>query len=93
MTDKVNGFMVFYIDVGQLPPFKAEAFLERLKDKYKKKNKKLKESGIEAIWIPVRPNSNTRVEFFPFSDEAKGWATGAKTLKPDVEQFEIEEKE
>lgn len=28
---------VFYIDVGQLPPFKAEAFMERMKDQFKKK--------------------------------------------------------
>lgn len=28
---------VFYIDVQQLPPFKAEAFIERMKDQFKKK--------------------------------------------------------
>jgi len=28
---------VFYIDVGQLPPFKAEAFIERMKDQFRKK--------------------------------------------------------
>lgn len=28
---------VFYIDVGTLPPYKAEAFIERLKDQFRKK--------------------------------------------------------
>ena len=28
---------VFYIDVGQLAPFKAEAFMERMKDQFRKK--------------------------------------------------------
>jgi hypothetical protein len=28
---------VFYIDVGQLPPFKAEGFMERMKDMLRKK--------------------------------------------------------
>ena len=28
---------VFYIDVGQLPPFKAEAFMDRLKDQFRKR--------------------------------------------------------
>ena len=28
---------VFYIDVGQLPPFKAEAFVEKMKDQFRKK--------------------------------------------------------
>jgi hypothetical protein len=28
---------VFYIDVQQLPPYKAEAFIERMKDQFRKK--------------------------------------------------------
>jgi hypothetical protein len=71
---------VFYIDVQQLPPYKAEAFIERMKDQFKKK--KVAGSGRapgassveerwqapaadEDYWIPIRPNANTRVETLP----------------------------
>jgi len=71
---------VFYIDVGQLPPFKAEAFMDRMKDMYRKKkvsgrNSQVGASGVEErwhspaadedFWIPIRPNTNTRVESLP----------------------------
>lgn len=70
---------VFYIDVQQLPPFKAEAFVERMKDQFKKKkvpsNRGTGASGVEErwhapaadedYWIPIRANANTRVETLP----------------------------
>jgi hypothetical protein len=71
---------VFYIDVQQLPPYKAEAFIERMKDQFKKKKVPAR-SGLpgasqveerwhapaadEDYWIPIRPNANTRVETLP----------------------------
>ena len=71
---------VFYIDVGQLPPFKAEAYIDRLKDQFRKK-KTTGRSGLggahqveerwqapaadEDIWVPIRPNANTRIETLP----------------------------
>lgn len=72
---------VFYIDVGQLPPFKAEAFMERMKDQFRKKKVYSKKGGVggasaveerwyapamdEDYWIPMRPNANTRIETLP----------------------------
>ena len=71
---------VFYIDVQQLPPFKAEAFIERMKDQFRKKkvsgaSKAPGASSVEErwqapaadedYWIPIRPNANTRVETLP----------------------------
>jgi hypothetical protein len=72
---------VFYIDTFSLPPYKAEAFIERMKDQFKKKKVGSGKSGLmgasaveerwhapaadEDFWIPVRPNSNTRVETLP----------------------------
>jgi hypothetical protein len=72
---------VFYIDVGQLPPFKAEGFMERMKDMLRKKKTFSARGGAqgaspveerwtapsqdEDFWIPLRPNSNTRVETLP----------------------------
>ena len=72
---------VFYIDVQTLPPYKAEAFIERMKDQFKKKKVPARggvqngASGVEEkwhapaadedYWIPIRPNTNTRVETLP----------------------------
>ena len=70
---------VFYIDVGQLPPFKAEAFVDRMKDQFRKKKVQSgKGTGVNAVderwhapaadedyWIPIRPNANTRIETLP----------------------------
>lgn len=72
---------VFYIDVGQLPPFKAEAFIERMKDQFRKKKVHTQAgggkgaSGVEErwhapaadedYWLPIRPNSGTKIETLP----------------------------
>ena len=73
---------VFFIDVHNLPPFRAEAFIDRLKDQLRKKkvvtNRNMDQGGSgkieerwhsqpmdEDFWIPVRPNSQTRIETLP----------------------------
>lgn len=70
---------VFYIDVGQLPPFKAEAFLDRVKDQFRKRKiANGRSEGANQVderwqppaqdedyWLPTRPNSNTRIETLP----------------------------
>jgi hypothetical protein len=70
---------IFYIDVGQLPPYKAEAFVERMKDQFRKKKVQTgRGTGANAVderwhapaadedyWIPIRPNANTRIETLP----------------------------
>lgn len=71
---------VFYIDVGQLAPFRAEAFIERMKDQFRKKKVATGKGGAganaveerwhapaadEDYWLPIRPNSNTRIETLP----------------------------
>jgi hypothetical protein len=70
---------IFYIDVGQLPPFKAESFVDRMKDQFRKKKVQSgRGAGANAVeerwhapaadedyWVPVRPNSNTRIETLP----------------------------
>ncbi len=72
---------VFYIDVQQLPPYKAEAFVERMKDQFRKKKVASSRGALpgastveerwhapaadEDFWIPIRPNANTRVETLP----------------------------
>ena len=71
---------VFYIDVGQLPPFKAEAFIDRLKDQFRKRKVTSGKNAPgansveerwqppaqdEDYWLPIRPNSNTRIDTLP----------------------------
>lgn len=71
---------VFYIDTQNLPPYKAEAFVERMKAQLKK-TKITQRAGAggassieerwhlppadEDFWIPIRANVNTRVETLP----------------------------
>jgi hypothetical protein len=71
---------VFYIDTQQYSGARAEAFIERMKDQFKKKKvpKQYSSEGASAVeerwhapaadedyWIPIRPNSNTRIETLP----------------------------
>jgi hypothetical protein len=71
----------FYIDVGQLPPYKAEAFMDRIKDQFRKKKvprNQFAQGGASVVeerwhapaqdedyWVPIRPQSNTRIETLP----------------------------
>ena len=67
---------VFYIDIGQLPPNKAEGVIERFRDKLKKKKIYNRRTGAiderynpwaadEDFWLPTRPESNTRIDTLP----------------------------
>jgi hypothetical protein len=72
---------VFYIDVGTLPGSKAEAFMDRIKDQFRKKKVPRQQFASggpsvvderwhapaqdEDFWIPTRPNSNTRIDTLP----------------------------
>lgn len=69
VVPKLEGFIVLFIDVGSLPPFKAEAFVERVKDQWKKtkRNPDLT-ANWETIWIPSR-TQETHAEFYPLNGE------------------------
>jgi hypothetical protein len=71
---------VFYIDVGNLSPARAEAFMERIKDQFRKKKVSGKgATGASSVeerwhppaidedyWLPIRPNAtNTRIDTLP----------------------------
>jgi hypothetical protein len=71
---------VFYIDVGNMPAFRADQFMTRVKDLLRKRKvvrpggdtgansveeKYAAPTADEDFWIPTRPNSNTRVETLP----------------------------
>lgn len=72
---------IFYIDVQGMSNSRAESFIERMKDQFKKK--KISRGGgsttgasaveerwhapavDEDYWLPIRPNNNTRIETLP----------------------------
>jgi hypothetical protein len=71
---------VFYIDVGTIAGARAEAFIDRMKDQFKKRKTTGRAQGAgasaveerwhapsqdEDYWIPIRPNSNTRIDTLP----------------------------
>lgn len=74
---------VFYIDVGQIQPSRAEFMVDRFKDQFRKKKVFSRKRGggaqgasaVEERWnpvppdedffIPIRPNSQTRIETLP----------------------------
>ena len=70
---------VFYIDVGTMPSYRAESFMTRMQDLLRKKKtvkspgegasaveeKFVPPSPDEDIFIPVRPNSATKVDTLP----------------------------
>jgi hypothetical protein len=70
---------VFYVDVGQLPPFKVDSLIDRMKDQFRKRKVAMGSgSGVNQVderwqppavdedyWLPLRPGSNTRIETLP----------------------------
>jgi len=67
---------IFYVDVGNLPTAKAEMFIERVKQKFKKeKFYNTNKGGIDArfnplsadedFFVPVKGNQGTKIETLP----------------------------
>lgn len=56
---EAKGVLIFYIDVGMLPPFKAESFIETMKERFLSTKEKAKvdwklPDEIGTFWVPVR---------------------------------------
>jgi DNA-directed RNA polymerase subunit F len=62
-----RGAVVFYIDVGQLPPEKASEFIEKVREENKPFLDMLP-SDVSVIWLPLRPNSMTKVEYLSLEE-------------------------
>jgi len=72
---------VFYIDVGNLSSGRLEAFMDRMKDQFKKKKVSAgmgAQHGASSVeerwhapaqdedyWVPIRPNSQTKIDTLP----------------------------
>lgn len=65
-TPKLAGVIVFYVNVGMLPPKKGEEFVKTYKKNLKDEGflDKMKENGYEVIFVPNR--DVTHVELLKF---------------------------
>lgn len=77
---KEKGILCFYINVGQLPPYKAEAFMERYKEKFLKDGEVSKR--FITFWIPTRTQP-TRVEILPVGNLAEAQLVAGNLKGPD----------
>lgn len=57
---RLEGVLIFYIDVGYLAPDKADAYLEEVKDKYAAIKKRMPETW-ETTYIPTKAQSRVEV--------------------------------
>lgn len=60
-ASKVKKVIVYYVDVGQLSQADVYEFIDRVKQENCIIEEKLKDSCV-FMYVPVRPNSSTRVE-------------------------------
>lgn len=65
---KPRGFVCLYQNVGQLPPFKAEAFITRLKEQWRKSDERKVFEDWGFVVVPVRPPQETRIVLFDFEN-------------------------
>jgi len=77
---EADGIIVIYLNVGQLPPFKAEAFIDRMKDKFRVEDKNKILEKWTTLFIPVR-TQDTRVEFIRFNGNASSELVVGTPLK------------
>lgn len=87
-----RGVLVFYLNVGQLPPYKAEAFLERAKDQYMKAFEHGGGSAplpkdITILFIPVRPPDETFVDYIPFDGVTKDALEELRAVRDTLREF------
>ncbi len=72
VPNKKKGFVCLYQSVGMLPPFKAEAFIERLKKQWRESDKDNTFGDYGLVVIPVRPPQETRLVLFDFENGSTG---------------------
>jgi hypothetical protein len=94
---KAKGFIALTINVGQFPPFKAEAFCERMKEKFINSDARRALDEWEVIVLPVR-NQETKIEIFATNGNPNfdGYMTveklNAQKLMRDDTPFEFPNK-
>lgn len=77
MNEQVTskGVLVVYLNVGMLPPYKAELFIERAKDQFTKSMETAKcaplPNDVSFVFLPVRPPQETKVDYLPLDVASK----------------------
>lgn len=94
MTEKTtaNSVMVFYINVGQMPPYQAEAFLKRIKDQFLQCNNDIWKlpDDVGTLFIPVRPPQECRVDYIPMTGASVEAITALKEVRDQLrEEYDI----
>jgi len=90
---EIRQILLHYVDVGNLSPFKADAFIDRCKDMMRDIIEQLQEQGVALITIPVRPGCATRMEVMPliesdssFDVEPQSMVEWSEISKPQCEE-------
>lgn len=94
MNEEIKGILVFYINVGMLPPSEAEEFINRWRDRIKFGHQNDFESipalkipsTIDSLFIPVR-DKPTQVEYIPFDGVTKDALSELIEVKILLNQF------
>lgn len=66
-SKKTRGFICLTLNVGQLPPFKAEVFVDKMRDQWIKNGLRKSLEDWELLVMPVRPPQETKIEVFDLS--------------------------
>lgn len=91
MTNPIEatGLLVFYVNVGTVPPYRAESFVERFEDHFK--SKMLKEhklpDNVVLLFVPVRPPQETRLEYIPMVGVDTALLTQIMEIHEKTRQF------
>lgn len=64
---EAKGLLIFYLNVGQMPPFKAEKYLKNMQERFSD-TRFLLPSDVCVFWVPIRPPENTKIEYIAFQD-------------------------
>jgi len=86
-----RGFICLTLNVGQLPPYKAEAFIDRMKERWHKQDIRKALDDWELIIVPVR-NQETKIEVFSL-DGTQPPLIEAQQLIRDNTPFEAPDKQ
>jgi hypothetical protein len=70
-SKKIEGIFLVTIDVGKLPPYKAEIFCDRVKDDFIKERNKSVFKDWMGLFIPTR-EGNADIEAFPMPENTTG---------------------
>lgn len=58
---KLKGVLVMKVFVGNLPPSKAQAFVERYKEQYAYEFERIRDTGYDILFVPTR-SQDTSIE-------------------------------